>query len=92
MKNLYRTTERPYWHQGCWEGVPNEQVRYETIWANVSLKNGDTFKINVSYYVVNEIVTVTGYDKLMNLSDEHYDIREAIRAFEKKSFEEINFA
>ena len=92
MKNLYRTTERPYWHQGCWEGSPEPAARYETIQADVCNADGDLFKINVSYYVVDEIVTVTGYDKLMNLSDEHYDIRESIRAFERKQFDEINFA
>ena len=91
MKNLYRTTERPYWHQGCWEGLPEPTVRYETIPATVSNQDGDALKINVSYYIVDQIVTVTGYDKLMNLSDEQYDIREAIKVFERKSLQ-INFA
>jgi hypothetical protein len=89
---MYRTAERPYYHQGCWEGVKGPEVRYEQIKATVCNSGGDEFEINVDYYVVGEIVTVTAYDKLVGLSDVEYDIREAIRASERKSFDEINFA
>ena len=91
MRSLYRNTERPYYHQGCWEGVPEPKVRYEEITVTVFNSDGDDFKINVSYYVADTIATVTGYDKLIGLSDAEYDIREAIKSGEH-NIKQINFA
>lgn len=93
LQNLYRTCERPYYHQGCWEGVPEPKVRYETMIAKAFNSDGDDFDIKVEYYVENEsIVTITAYDKIVNMSDLEYDIREAIQTEESKKFKEINFA
>jgi len=92
LQNLYRSAERPYWHQGCWEGLREPQYRYETITATAYNSDGKAFQFGVKYCVEDEsIVTVTGFQRLPNMSDLEYDIRESIRAYEHKSFTEINF-
>jgi len=83
MKSLYRNAERPYYHQGCWEGLKKETKKIivqaedmdENIWPVVI-----TYEIVEGFYVT--VVEENKLDK--DYVDLRYQIIEAIVAEEGK--------